>query len=236
MLLIDAYTIEFLSNEWITNILISASFIIFFLIIGKCLSHKYNLLIVKLLCFVLFLITIFHFFYLLFLDIWNIKEHLPLHLCSINGIISIFILLIRSNKDLFEFNFYGGVIGGAVAIITPQLNDYDGSLTQYIIYFISHGLIIIIPLYLYYYLNFKLRRLSWLRSVIYLTIIGLIFIPLNSFLKSNYMYVNSPPKVNNLLIIGEWPIYLVNLEIIIILLFFITYCVFTKVSFFTPSK
>tara|TARA_B110000444_G_C18851524_1_gene606037 strand:+ start:12385 stop:12537 length:153 start_codon:yes stop_codon:yes gene_type:complete len=50
------------------------------------------------------------------------------------------------------------------------------------------------------------------------------------------MYVNSPPKVNNLLIIGEWPIYLVNLEIIIILLFFITYCVFTKVSAFTPSK
>ena len=120
----------------------------------------------------------------------------------------------------------------SVAILTPQLNAYDGSFSQYIVYYSSHGLIILIPLYLYYYLNFELRKLSWLRALVFLNILTAIFIPLNSYLKSNYMYVNKPPKVDNPLIIGEWPIYIINLEVIILLLFAFTYFIFTKNSIF----
>ena len=226
------YTIEFLSIEWIINLVIIFFLASFFLFVGKFFNKNQNLIIAKSLSVFLLLITIFHASYLLIYDIWDVKEHLPLHLCSINGVICCFILFMPKNKSLFEFNFYTGIIGGAVAILTPQLNNYDGSFSQYIVYYLSHGLIILIPLYLYYYLNFELRKLSWLRALVFLNILAAIFIPLNSYLKSNYMYVNEPPKVDNPLIIGEWPIYLINLEVIILLLFAVTYFIFTKISIF----
>ena len=99
------------------------------------------------------------------------------------------------------------------------------------IYYLSHGLIILIPLYLFYYLNYKLRKLSWLRTLIFLDLLMIILIPINRFLQSNYMYVNEPPKVNNPLIIGEWPMYLIYLNMIIFILFGITYLLFTKVLY-----
>ena len=131
----------------------------------------------------------------------------------------------------FLSNHAGGVLGGIVAILTPQINDYDGSNLEYMIYYLSHGLIILIPLYLFYYLNYKLRKLSWLRTLIFLDLLMIILIPINRFLQSNYMYVNEPPKVNNPLIIGEWPMYLIYLNIIIFILFGITYLLFTKVLY-----
>jgi len=231
----EAYTIEFLSIEWTRNLLIIISFIAFFLFIGKFLSKKQNLIVAKAISFFLLLVTTISHLSNLESGQWSVKEHLPLHLCSINGLICICILFIPKNKNLFEFNFFGGVLGGFVALLTPQINDYDGSILEYSVYYLSHGMIILIPLYLYYYLNYKLRRFSWLKTLFFLNILMAILIPLNSYLDSNYMYVNEPPKVENPLIIGEWPIYLINLELIIILLFAITYFIFTKVSVFKPK-
>ena len=228
------YTIDFLSNEWTKNIIIIFFLIALFLLFGKVLNKSQNIIIAKFLSLTLLLLNIIHISYLLIFDLWRISEHLPLHLCSINSLICSFILFIPKNKSLFEFIFYTGVIGGAVAIITPQLVKYDGSFTQYIIYYLTHALIILIPLYLYYYLKFELQKLSWLRAWGFMNILMALLIPINSYLNSNYMYVNKPPKVDNPLIIGEWPIYLMNLEVIILLLFVITYLVFTKVSIFRP--
>ena len=226
------YTIDFLSIEWTKNVVIIVFLIAGFLFLGKFLNKNKNIIIAKFLSLTLLLINIIHISYLLFFDIWSISEHLPLHLCSINSLICSFILFIPKNKNLYEFIFYTGVIGGTVAITTPQLVDYDGSLTQYLIYYLSHGLIILIPLYIFYYLNFELQKLSWLRAWVVMNILMALLIPFNYYLKSNYMYVNKPPKVDNPLIIGEWPVYLINLEVIILLLFVVTYFIFTKVSIF----
>jgi len=225
------YFIEFLSFEWTRNFLISFFSISLFLFIGKFFNEKQNLIIAKTLSFCLLIVTIVSHYGNIESGQWSLKEHLPLHLCSINSLICIFILFITKNKKLFEFNFYGGVLGGIVAILTPQINDYDGSNLEYMIYYLSHGLIILIPLYLFYYLNYKLRKLSWLRTLIFLDLLMIILIPINRFLKSNYMYVNEPPRVNNPLIIGEWPMYLIYLNMIIFILFGITYLIFTKVLY-----
>ena len=65
----------------------------------------------------------------------------------------------------------------------------------------------------------------------FLNILGAILIPINRYLQSNYMYVNEPPRVNNPLIIGEWPLYLIYLNLIILMLFAITYFLFKKVLY-----
>tara|TARA_B110000003_G_scaffold122984_1_gene125422 strand:- start:55 stop:750 length:696 start_codon:yes stop_codon:yes gene_type:complete len=225
------YNIEFLSIEWAKNIIIISCFVGCLLFLGKFLNKSQNVIIAKSLSILLIIINLIHASYLIFFNIWIIPVHLPLHLCSINGLICSFILFIPKNSSLYEFNFYTGVIGGAVAIMTPQLLNYDGSSTQYIIYYLSHGLIILIPLYLYYYLNFELQKLSWLKAWMFLNILGAILIPINRYIQSNYMYVNEPPRVNNPLIIGEWPLYLIYLNLIILMLFAIAYFLFKKVLY-----
>ena len=232
----NEYIIEFLSFEWTRNFITTFFLISFFLFVGKLFNKKQNLIVAKSFSISLLVVTITSHYGNIESNQWSLKEHLPLHLCSINSLICISILFLPKIKSLYEFNFYGGVLGGTVAILTPQINDYDGSNLEYLIYYLSHGLIILIPLYLFYYLNYELRKLSWLRTLFFLNILMIILIPLNKYLQSNYMYVNEPPKVDNPLIIGDWPIYLINLELIIVLLFSITYFIFTKVSLFKPKK
>lgn len=55
-----------------------------------------------------------------------------------------------------------------------------------------------------------------------------ILMPLNYMIKSNYMYLNRPPEVDNPLIIGEWPFYLIYFEVFILILFLITFWIFTR--------
>ena len=176
----DSYTIEFLSNEWIRNTLISVFFISFFVLIGKLLNEKQNIKTARLFSLILLISTLFSHSGNIISNQWTIREHLPLHLCSINSLICILILCIKKNKSLFEFSFYGGIIGGTVAILTPQINDYDGSILEYLVYYMSHSLI------------------------------------------------NRPPKVNNPLIIGEWPYYLIYFEVFILILFLITFWIFKR--------
>ena len=226
----SVYTIDFMSDEWIRNTMITGFFICFFLLMGKILSVNQNIKIAKSLSCILLISTLFSHIGNIISDQWTIREHLPLHLCSINSLICISVLFLKNNQSLFEFSFFGGIIGGIVAILTPQINDYDGSLLEYLVYYFSHSLIILIPLYLFFYLSFELKKFSWLKTILLLNILMVIIMPLNYFIKSNYMYLNYPPKVDNPLIIGEWPFYLIYFELFILILFLSIYWIFTRIK------
>jgi hypothetical integral membrane protein (TIGR02206 family) len=154
---------------------------------------------------------------------WNISDNLPLHLCSISNLISCFILFIPKNKRLFEFLFYAGIIGAFQAFLTPQINNFDGSTYEYLEYYLSHGGILLLPLYMFKNLGFKLSKFSWLRVVGYLNILLIIIMPLNFLIDANYMYLARKPDVYNPLVIGEWPYYIVFWEIILVVLTYLLY-------------
>tara|TARA_B100001173_G_scaffold309913_1_gene323285 strand:- start:3286 stop:3891 length:606 start_codon:yes stop_codon:yes gene_type:complete len=159
---------------------------------------------------------------------WDIYENLPLHLCSISNLIVCFILFIPKNQKLFEFLFYCGLWGGLMAILTAQINDYDGSFFKYIQYYSSHGTIIFMPLFMYFHLGYKLSKFSWLRLLFILNICMAIIIPINLKIGSNYMYLAEAPNIKNPLVYGDWPFYILNWEFIILILFYITYVLFTR--------
>ena len=159
---------------------------------------------------------------------WDIYENLPLHLCSISNLIVCFILFIPKNQKLFEFLFYCGLWGGLMAILTAQINDYDGSLFKYIQYYSSHGTIIFMPLFMRFHLGYKLSKFSWLRLLFILNICMAIIIPINFKIGSNYMYLAEAPNIKNPLVYGDWPFYFLNWEFIILILFYITYVLFTR--------
>ena len=158
---------------------------------------------------------------------WNISDNLPLHLCSVSNLIACFILFIRKNNRLFEFLFYAGIIGAIQALLTPQINNFDGSNYEYIEYYISHAGILLLPIYMYKNLGYKLTRFSWLRIVLHLNILLAIVLPLNFLIDSNYMYLAAAPSVSNPLVIGDWPYYILFWEFIVVILTYFLYVIST---------
>jgi hypothetical integral membrane protein (TIGR02206 family) len=217
-----------MSYEGLRNFSITFILILFFLWSGRYIEEKNKIIFAKALSVLTLIITVSNHITDVNNGNWDIYENLPLHLCSISNLIVCFILFIPKNQKLFEFLFYCGFWGGLMAILTAQINDYDGSLFKYIQYYTSHGTIIFMPLYMFYHLNYKLSKFSWLKLLLILNIFMAIIIPINFKIGSNYMYLAEAPNIKNPLVYGDWPFYIVNWEFIIIILFYLTYVIFSK--------
>ena len=151
-------------------------------------------------------------FYLNHLGIWTMETSLPIHLCGISGILA-GVMMLRPSNIGFEFLALIGSAGALHAILTPQLNH--GSIPFLIFkYYISHFGIILVPLFLAIVLGYRIKRISWAR-VFLLCQVLLFFIGItNYFIGSNYMYLAEKPMVNNPMVIGEWPWYIIGFEIL----------------------
>ena len=222
------YIIDLMSYEGLRNFSITFILILFFLWSGRYIEEKNKIIFAKTISVLTLIITISNHIIDVNNGNWDIYENLPLHLCSISNLIACFVLFIPKNQKLFEFLFYCGFWGGLMAILTAQINDYDGSLFKYIQYYTSHGTIIFMPLYMFYHLNYKLSKFSWLKLLLILNIFMAIIIPINFKIGSNYMYLAEAPNIKNPLVYGDWPFYIINWEFIIIILFYLTYVIFSK--------
>jgi len=224
------YVIELQSIEGVRNLIITSLTIVLVLILGRFLNKKTKLNLAKVICVLIIFLTLYSHLIDLINGNWWLHEDLPLHLCSISNIILCVILFIPKNNKLFEFLFYCGFLGGLMAILTPQINYYDGGVFMYFEYYISHGSIMLIPLFMYYHLEMKLSKYSWLKTFIILNVLMIFIMPLNYLIGSgsNYMYLAESPKIDNPLVFGDWPYYILNWEVIVLVLFYITYLIFTR--------
>ena len=224
------YVIELQSIEGVRNLIITSLTIVLVLILGRFLNKKTKLNLAKVICVLIIFLTLYSHLIDLINGNWWLYEDLPLHLCSISNIILCVILFIPKNNKLFEFLFYCGFLGGLMAILTPQINYYDGGVFMYFEYYISHGSIMLIPLFMYYHLEMKLSKYSWLKTFIILNVLMIFIMPLNYLIGSgsNYMYLAESPKIDNPLVFGDWPYYILNWEVIVLVLFYITYLIFTR--------
>jgi hypothetical integral membrane protein (TIGR02206 family) len=224
---INKYTIEFMSTNWIITVACVIALIFIVLYVGHKLPASKKEKYAKLLAALMIGFFIINHSLLFFLGKWEISKELPVHLCSISGLICCFIMFIPKNKRqfLFEFLFYCGIIGGIQAIFTPLLDDYGGYNFFYIQFFFKHAMIIAFPIYLRNNLGMKLTKFSWLKTYFALNVLMILLIQLNNILGSNYMYVNVPPAVDNPMVIGEWPTYLYWWELFVLILILLVFVI-----------
>ncbi|MCH1548250.1 MAG: TIGR02206 family membrane protein [Flavobacteriaceae bacterium] len=229
----STFAIEFMSNEWIRNasITIVLSSIYYYYIYNLEKNKITNIL--KISALVILTMTLSYHIILILNDLWTFKEDLPLHLCSVSALICCLIFFVKKKQYLFEFVFYCGIIGGLMAILTPQITLYDGNYFFYIMFYFKHASIIIIPLLLMYKLKMKLSKYSWLKTFGGINILLAIVMPVNAALGSNYLYVAEPPIAKNPLILGTGentilglPDYVFGFEIILLLLLVLFYLIF----------
>ncbi len=230
---INKYTIEFMSTDWMITVGCVIALIFTVLYVGHKIPESKKERYSKLLAYVMIGFFVVNHTFLFFLGKWELSKELPVHLCSISGLICCFIMFIPQNKRqfLFEFLFYCGIIGGIQAIFTPLLDDYGGYNFFYIQFFFKHAMIIAFPIFLRNNLGMKLTKFSWLKTYIALNILMILLIQLNNILGSNYMYVNVPPAVDNPMVIGQWPTYLYWWELFVLILILLVFFIGKPKSF-----
>ena len=222
---IPIYVIEFMTDEWKTWTLFSLLFISVPLILARFLNRRQKIQVTYLIGAIMILDFITENGGYIMSGTWDVQYNLPIQLCGISSLICCVLPFIKKKDKLFQFVYYTGVIGGIMAILTPQMNYFDGSLRYYLNYYVSHSLIIVLPIFMFLHLDLKLPKFSWFKIWIHLNILMAIIMPINFLLDSNYMYVNEPPEVSNPLVIGEWPYYLLIWEPLVMIIAYLIYAI-----------
>ena len=183
-------------------------------------------ILMMILGFTLISIELMQQLYLNHLGLWSLKTSLPIHLCGISGILA-GIMRFRSSHYGFEFLALIGSPGALHALLTPQLNH--GTIPFLIFkYYVSHAGIILVPLFLAIVLGYRIKRSSWYRVLLLCQVLLIIIGLTNYFIGANYMYLAEKPLVNNPMVVGEWPWYILGFEILGLLHILIFYYGYRK--------
>jgi len=157
---------------------------------------------------------------------WNLKQNLPVHLCSISYFMCI-ALLFNYKQWLAECVYYWGLAGGIHSLLTPEFTvGMDGC--NFYAYFIDHAGMLLVITYMILHLNFRPRPKSWIWIFGYTQLVAIGVGLINYGVGANYMYLAAKPEVNNPFVIGEWPYYILVLEAVALLHFWVFYLPFAK--------
>ena len=158
--------------------------------------------------------------------VWNIQDHLPLHLCRISFIICILTLFSRK-QWMYEWCLFLAIPAGFQSLLTPELTHGTSNWFYFDYYFVHAGMLLV-PLYLTPNMGMRPRKRAWLYTFFRLQIPVIFIFPLNFLVNSNYMYLKAKPIVDNPLIIGEWPYYILAFELIILIHIYIIHLFFRR--------
>ena len=156
---------------------------------------------------------------------YDIAEDLPLFLCGLMGLIIPFFTTTRKYW-MFEILVFWVLAGTIQSVITPDIDEAFPTF-NFIRYWVVHLGLIMIMLYAFFVFKMKPTLKSVFKSFGALQIYVVSMFLINYLLGSNYFYLNRKPEATTLLdLFGDWPIYLLVTELIILPFFFLIYFLF----------
>jgi len=157
---------------------------------------------------------------------WTIQTMLPLHICSILIWLAGFMLIFK-NYRIYEFAYFIGIGGAMQALLTPDAGIYGFPHYRVFQTMISHGLLITSAIYMTTIEGFRPTWKSFCRVVFGINIYAAIIFPINRILGTNYLFINGKPTTTSLLdALPAWPYYIIYMEIIGLVIFFLLYLPF----------
>ncbi len=159
---------------------------------------------------------------------WDIQYSLPLELCSISIIVSVFLLLTGS-RLAYQFVFFAGIMGALMALVTPNLY-YTFPHFRFIHFFVVHFGIILAGLYMTWIEGYRPTWRSIGIAMVLLNILLIVVLSINYVLNANYMFLMRKPDTVSLLdILGPHPYYLIVEEFVALIMFVIVYFIFYEI-------
>lgn len=214
------------SIEHLFPIIIALLFAIIFIHYSKRkLSTVHQLKAFKLFgLFVSFTVASFHL-YLISQGNYNLKTDLPLYLCSLIALlIPIFTHFRR--YWMYEILLFWIVAGTLQGVITPDIAKGFPAF-DYIRYWVVHLGLLTIIFYATFVFGMRPQFKSIFRSILALQVYVVLMVIINYLLDANYFYLNEKPKSASILdYFGEWPVYIIVGQLILIPYFLIIYLPF----------
>ncbi len=160
---------------------------------------------------------------------WALHFSLPLQLCSI-AMITCSIMLITRSYKLFEFNYFAGIGGAIMALLTPEL-VYGFPHVIFLLFFISHFGIIAASLFMMVTMDYKPSLKSIGRASLWLNVILIPIFIVNASTGANYMFLMRKPGTASLLdLMGPWPWYILVMEALALIVFLLLYVPFIFIN------
>lgn len=152
--------------------------------------------------------------------IWALENSLPLQLCSISLVLTALMVYTR-NENIYQVVYFWGLAGASQALLTPDL-CYGFPHFAFLQFFVSHGLIITGCLWMTFMEGCRpdLNSIgkAFFMTNLYAVIIGLF----NGLTGSNYLYLCRKPANPSILdYLGDWPWYILSMEVLALFLFFL---------------
>ncbi len=156
------------------------------------------------------------------LEEFSFATDLPIHICGVAPILLIGYLMFPGSA-LFNILFYWILSGGVLAFVFPTI-DYQFPSTEFIFFFVSHGVPFMVLLYL-------IRARGACPAVhgpwqaffalnLYAIVVAM---PINQMIDANYLYLSEVPTLDLSLIyiLPPWPWYLIIFDAFVLWLFLI---------------
>ena len=170
----------------------------------------------------------------------SIQKDLQLQLCHFAYWLSVLCLISQiynSKHKQFYFNcsYFLGFSGAFQGILTVDLTGIY-TFTDMLTLHLQHSLIILNVLWLIFAYNYRFTKKAVLQAFFFTNVLVIIVGFINYMLDSNYMFLCNPPNVNNFLLVGVWPYYLLVLELVFFIYGYILYLPFKLKEMFLTKK
>lgn len=143
--------------------------------------------------------------YNLFSDTFRIEESLPLHVCDLLAVTSVWMLLNRNRKSTAFLYFCALPLAGQ-AIITPT-GEQNPLLFRFWLFWLLHASIIVSFVYSVVIRKYRPTVKDYLFTVVFDGLYILIILPIDILFDFNYGFIgNSSPGIPTMLdVFGVWP-------------------------------
>lgn len=179
-------------------------------------------------CLVSVVVLVFHL-YSISLGTYNIATDLPLYLCSFIALL-IPIFTYYRKFWMFEILLFWIIAGTTQGVLTPDI-PFGFPAFDYFRYWVVHLGLLIIVFYAIFVFKMKPTFKSVFKSFLALQLYVIFMVAINNALNANYFYLNEKPQSASLLdYLGEWPFYIIVVQIIIIPYFLLIYLPFYLVE------
>ena len=159
---------------------------------------------------------------------FNLKLHLPFHLCRTANVL-IFVVLFFRSFLAYEIVFFWGLTV-IHAVITPYITQGFPHY-HFVRYWLTHQLMIIGIIYATFVYDIRPHKKSIYKSFVALLLFFLITIPVNLLLDANYFWICGKPPVGTVLdYFGPWPWYLVVATLLALIHFYLFYYLINFIS------
>lgn len=183
-------------------------------------QNAFNLLAI----FVSLIVLTFHL-YAISLGNYKVKTDLPLYLCSLIALL-IPIFSYYRKYWMYEILLFWIIAGTLQGVITPDIKEGFPTFDYFRYWTVHLGLLTII-FYATFVFGMRPTFKSIFKSFFALQLYIILMVLINWSLDANYFYLNVKPKSASLLdYFGEWPLYIIVVQLLLIPYFIIIYLPF----------